>query len=326
MYDEFYNELWPTGYNQNPGRQTFVGFGSDEHPYIATAALLPSAYTTSSLIQAKLGGLTRLIEAVDDSFPPAGTLNPNSPPNNPALATLNAVIQNITTEINGYLSSIYPIPLMQTGTVAILQVTAVSTDGNSSITALSVVEPGNYLVAPGTNQNPVYMKFIDPLANDRLWQNINVTQNAGTPYLRDSGTGAILTVTYQPNSFTDESLQTLTAYGISTVTPPTIVNGGINYNVNDLLVLVGGSSVVPAKVREAALELICYDLYNRRLAPTEKNMFAMFNEKWRGTKDKDGLLTKIGEGEMQLDGTFKRFFSVGAVWSQKSVLFGANSL
>ncbi len=67
-------------------------------------------------------------------------------------------------------------------------------------------------------------------------------------------------------------------------------------------------------------DLVCHSLYKRRLAPEEKNPFSAQASTWRA------LLKDIGEGEAQLDGTYRRFFSAGAVWGQRSVLFGANSL
>ena len=303
----------------NPAFPVFVGFGYDKHSYISTAKLMPSPYVTQSLIQARIGGLSKLIEAVDDSQPPVGTLNPNNPQNNPAVATLAAVIQNVTTEINGYLSPIYPIPLAQTGTVCILQVATVSTDGLNSIASLNVVEGGNYLTAPNTNQYPAYMRYLDPLAEERLCAQLYGLQSTEC----FAGTGAQITVAYTPGSVADESGQTITTQSVTIA--PTVVNGGKNYQPGELLVLVGGTSVVPAKIREAACVLVCHDLMQRRLAPDEFNTFKVQARKWRGEKDTDGFLTQIGEGNMNLDGTYKRFFSAVMSWNRESVLNGANS-
>jgi hypothetical protein len=85
-------------------------------------------------------------------------------------------------------------------------------------------------------------------------------------------------------------------------------------------VLTGGSSFVPAKVRQAALDLIFYELYKRRLAPDEKNPGTDMAKYWRK------MFQKIGDNDGPLDGTYKRFFSPIASWNQRSVLFGANSL
>jgi hypothetical protein len=314
VFNAFDNDLMFGGVGQNPARQTFVGFGYDPESYISTAQLFFSPYVTQDLIAARIGGMAKLIEFVDDSHPPTGSLDVNSPPNNPAAAVLASIIQNVTTEINGYLSSIYPVPLAQTGTVAIVRVTTVSTAGG--ITAIEVVDGGNYCVAPATANTPVYLRHLDPLANERfLGLNWQICQ---------TGTGAALTVAYVGNNYSDESGQTLQAQTVSGT--PTISTAGTGYLVGELFVLTGGSSFVPAKVREAALVLICHDLMQRRLAPDELNTFKVQARKWRGERDTDGMLTEIGEGNMQLDGTYKRFFSAGAVWAQRSVLFGANGL
>ena len=314
MFDEADIGLYAGGAGINPARQTFDGFGYDRTSYISTAQLVSSPYVTTSLIQARIGGKFKLIESVDDSQPPVGSLDPNNPPNNPALATLNAIIQNVTTEINGYLSSIYPTPLAQTGTVAVIQVLTV--DANGGILTVKVLEPGNYCTAPATTNTPAYLRHLDPAANEVFfginWQNCQ------------TGKGAVLTVAFAPVNYSDESGQTLQAQTVSGT--PTIATAGTGYQPYELLVLTGGSSFVPAKVREAACVLICHDLMQRRLAPDELNTFKVQARKWRGERDTDGMLTEIGEGNMQLDGTYKRFFSVGAVWGQKSVLFGANGL
>ena len=302
MFNEFDNEFGYLGFDINPGRQTFAGFGYDRESYISTAQLVPSPYTSQALIQAKFNSQSDFIAAVDDTG--IGQII------GPALINLNNIIQNVTTEINGYLSSIYPMPLAQTGTVAVVQVTGVSTDGLGTITSISMLENGNYNTAPATTQNPVYLRYIDPLANIYFWG-----QNWFNCQL---GTGAILNVTYAPVNYSDESGQLLQAQSVTGT--PTITNGGTGYNQYDLLVLTGGSSFVPAKIREAALVLICHSLYLRRLTPDEKNLYAPMAKFWRE------FFRDIGEGDKQLDGTYKRFFSAGAVWGQRSVLFGANSL
>lgn len=312
------------GYGWNPAYVTFTGFGYDPKAYISTAKLVPSPYVTQALIQARLGGLQKLIEAVDDSQPPIGTLAnpypPNNPNPNPAFVTLQNIIQNVTTEINGYLSSIYPIPLAQTGTVAIAQITGVSTDGLNSVTSLRMVNNGNYLVPPSTTNTPAFIKTFDDSWNDGFWCGFGFDDWQ----LCLQGNGLKLTVAYAQQNFSDESGQVIQTSSVTGV--PTILAGGQNYQCGQVIVLTGGSSIVPAKIREAALGLICHDLYNRRLAPEEKNMFALQAMKWRGAKAEEGFLTKIGEGEMQLDGTFKRFFSAGTAWGRESVMNNANSL
>ena len=308
MFDELYNENWRLGFDPNPGRQTFAGFGYDPESYISTAQLTPSPYVSQELILAKIGGIDPLIRMVDDAR--NKSINPNNPPNNPNALILSSIIQNVVTEINGYLSSIYPIPLAQTGTVAAIQVTGVSSDGLGAITSIQVIQAGNYLAAPVVANSPAYLRHSDPAANCNFWG--DNWQNCQT------GKGAVLTVTYAPQNYSDESGQVLQAQTVSGT--PVIATAGTGYNVNDLLVLVGGSSFVPAKIREAALVLICHSLYQRRLAPNENNLFAPQAKYWRK------FFEEIGEGEKQLDGTYKRFFSATSAWDQKSVLFGANSL
>jgi hypothetical protein len=307
-FDEFESEFgFGIGIGQTPSRQTRTSCGYDKHCYISTAALAASPYTSQALIQAKIGGLIRLIEACDDAQPPTGNfLDPG------VQAVYNAIIQNVTTEINGYLSSIYPIPLMQTGTPAIVQVATLTTDGLNGIASLTVIEGGNYLAAPVSPNNPVYLRHIDPLANASLWG--DNWENCQT------GTGAQLTVAFQNTPFTDENGTTVQAQTLNGT--PTITAEGTNYNVGDLLVLVGGQSFVPAKIREAALILICHSFYQRRLAPEEKNLFEDLAKMWR----KKLIALGNGDDEFQLDATFKRNFSIGAMWGQRSVLFNSNSL
>lgn len=305
MFEDCCNQFGESGYfTVNPARQTLAAWGYDRECYISTAKLASSAYTTQALIQAKLGGLLKLIEACDDEMPPLRELT------GPVLANYNSILQNVTTEINGYLSSIYPIPLSQIGTVAVLRVSDVSTDGLGTITAIEVVEVGNYLSAPAATNSPAYLRHIDNLANVRYlgvdWANCQ------------RGTGLELTVTYADSPFSDEDGNTVQAKVVSGV--PVIVDGGLDYEVGQLLVLTGGTSFVPAKIRNIMSDLVCHSLYKRRLAPEEKNPFSAQASTWRQ------LLKDIGEGEAQLDGTYRRFFSAGAVWGQQSVLFGANSL
>lgn len=297
-----------------PAVQFRVGYGYDPTAYISTAKIAPSAYTTQALIEAKFHSDADLIAATDDDN--TGSLNQ---------AVLNNIIQNVTTEINGYLSTCYPIPLVQTGTITILQVTNVATVGavNGVVQAggLKILAGGNYSVAPATDQLPVYLRYLDPLINEGFW---------GCDWqFCQQGTGLELTVAYVDTLYSDESGKLLMAKTVTAV--PTVVAGGSNYNCSDLIVLVGGQSFVPAKIREAALSLICHDLLQRRLTPQERNLYAMNNWKWRGQpgsreNTNEGLLTKIGDGDAPLDGTYKRFYSAGQSWNTRSVLYDANSL
>jgi uncharacterized protein YuzE len=309
VFDEYDNQFGVVGFKPFPARQTLVGFGYDPNCYISTAKIAPSPYVTQALICAKIGGLNLLTSYVDDSQPPIGTLNPNEPPNNPAYLTYLAIIQNVVTEINGYLSSVYPLPLVQTGTVGIVMVTEI--DSLGAITAIEVIHAGNYLAAPTSPNSPAYLRHIDAQANAEYfgssWQSSQL------------GSGASLTVTYADTPYSDENGTTIQAQTISGV--PVITAGGIGYEVDQLLVLTGGQSFVPAKIRESALILICHSLYQRRLAPEEKNVFDGLAKIWRER------LAAIGnDNDEQLDGTYKRFYSAGQSWNTKSVLFGANSL
>lgn len=283
-------------------RQTFTGCGYDPLCYIATGKLASSPYVTQDLITAKLGGLIKLIEACDDQQPPSGDFNDQS-----VQSVYNMVIQAVVTEINGYLSSIYPIPLVQTNTIAVVQVTAV--DSTGAVTAISVTYAGNYLTAPATANTPTYLRYIDPLANvqwfGQEWNNCQL------------GIGLQLTVAYANAPYSDENGTTINCQTITGT--PVILAAGTGYQVDDLLVLTGGTSVVPAKIRESAQDLICHTFYKRRLAPDEKNPFSTLAKMWRD------MLIKIGDGELELDGTFKRSFSIGAMWGTRSVM-NASSL
>lgn len=314
MYGEFNNPWWYGSSNWNPAYKKPVHYGYDRYSPIATAQIAPSPYTTQPLIIAKLGGLSRLIESVDDSNPPTGSLNPNVPPNNPAYVCYNSVLQTVTTEINGYLSSIYPIPLVQTGTICVLAVSALSTDGLGAITAVDVIQAGNYLTPPAAANSPVYLEYIDSRNEGTVWAQIN-NESAELTFI---GTGAQLTVGYTPFQFSDESGQVITTQQVTIA--PVITNGGQHYQLGELLVLVGGTSVVPAIVRQSMLDLVCHTLYKRRFSPDEKNPFSGLAQMWR-KKLKD-----VSEFDAVLDGTYKRFFSSASSWNTESVLNGANSL
>jgi hypothetical protein len=301
VFDGYDNGIYGFGGVITPAVQFRAGYGYDPEHYISTAKIAPSPYTTQALIQAKFHSAADLIAATDDD---------NT--GNIGAATLANIIQNVTTEINGYLSTIYPIPLVQTGTIAILQVTAV--DVNGAVTTFSILEGGNYLVAPAVANSPAFLRYLDPLLNER-WFGYDWSTC-------QKGSGFGLTVAYGQSAYSDESGQLLNALTITGT--PAIAAGGTGYKVDDILVLVGGQSFVPAKIREAALSLICHDLLQRRLSPKENNLYAMNNKKWRDGKD--GLLTQIGDGDAPLDGTYKRFYSAGQSWNSRSVLYDANSL
>lgn len=307
MWDEY--GIWNSGFAIGAvtnERQTLTACGYDRHCYISTAALAPTPFTTLALIEARLGGLNKLIVACDDNVPPVNSFNDPT-----VQAVYNGVIQNVTTEIIGYLSPIYPTPLMQTGTVAILQVASLTTDGTNGVATLNILNPGNYQTAPAQAQSPVYLRHIDPQCNENYWGwNWEGCQ---------TGTGLELTATYENVPVTDETGLQVNAAQLQSVE---ITAEGENYNCGDILVLTGGQSFVPAQVREAALVLICHSLYQRRLSPDEKNLFADLAAMWRKK------LRALGEGsdDSQLDGTYKRFFSIGAMWGQNSLYHNASSL
>lgn len=364
-------------------RQRLVACGYDPTCYIAAGKLTSSPYVTQDLITAKLGGLVKLIEACDDQQPPSGDFNDSGVQN-----VYNTVIQAVVTEINGYLSSIYPIPLVQTNTIAAVKVTGV--DSTGLVTSIESVAAGNYLGAPnggnadnivpaGTNYSgignhnltgltvgatykytpgvnetgtfmngtnsltgeqtfvcmngivelfgndinipitaivqaafvntPAYLRYLDPLANEDCFGNFWLECQKGK--------GLTLAVIYDTVPYSDENGTTINTFFVDGT--PTIVLGGANYQVNDILVLTTGTSVVPAKIREATLDLICHTLYKRRLAPDEKNPFSTLAKMWRE------MLVRIGDGELELDGTFKRSFSIGAMWGARSIC-NSNSL
>lgn len=303
------------GYGVNPAPQILRAYGYDPEAYISTAKLIPQDYTTVEMISAKLGGFHRIIEACDDAQPPLEEFSGD------VLAIYNQVVINSTEEINGYLSTIYPMPLAQTGTVAIIQIRNV--DSNGAVTEIAVVEAGNYQVAPASNQYPAYLRYINPLTTAQ--ENYTWTGNedvycpwSWSDVYQQKGSGLNLAVTYTTQNYSDESGQLLDANTVSGT--PSIVSGGSNYVVGQLVVLQGGSSFVPSKVRQATADLVCYNLNQRRLAPDEKNNYTKTAECWRA------MFAEIGEGTKTLDGTYKRSFSPVSAWTQKSVLFGSNSL
>ena len=283
MFDEFNNEYGFGVAGINPARQTLAGFGYDRHSYISTAGLAVYPYTTSAAIAARFSGVNDLIAASDDQTGP-----------DLGAAVLAQIITNVTIEINGMLSSIYPVPLAKTGTVAIIRVTTVSETG--AITGIEVLDHGGYVVAPPTTNAPAYLRTFCGEDEDHWWEN---TQ---------AGTGASFTVVFSS-----------TAPFVVSGTPA-VASGGTNYQVNDILVLTGGSSFVPDKIINAATLLCCYELIRRRITPNEQNLFAP------DAKLVKEELLKIGNGELVLDGTYKRFYSPVAVWGTRSVLHGANAL
>lgn len=277
-----------------PPYQRLEDCGFDPFCYISTAGLAVVPYTTKEAIIGRVGGnLQMLIPATDDD----GTGDINQP-------IFDSILSNVSTEINGFISSIYPIPLAKTGTVAIFKVTAVDSAG--AITEISVISAGGYSVAPNTTNSPAYLRFKNIRDYDNCW-GWNWDCNC------QNGSGASFTVAYTAPA-------TVTAQTPILVNgTPVIAAGGTDYQVNDLLVLTGGSSFVPDKIINAATTLFCYELLRRRLVPDEKNQFDK-----DASKVKDELL-KISNGELDMDGTYRTFFSLVSAWVTQSVLQG-NSL
>lgn len=296
MFNGCDNEIWGRGLDFNPARPTLAACGYDPTCYISTAQLVAYPYTTKAVISARFGGSSDLIGATDDDN--TGQINDT---------ILNQIITNATTEINGALTTIYPVPLAKTGTVSVIKVTTV--DSSGGVTGISVLTAGNYVVSPAASNSPVYIRYIDPLINAMSCGCFpNCFDSGFSCCYAQKGTGLVLTVAYSA------------AAPFSVTGTPTIATAGTLYNVNDVLVLVGGSSYVPDKVQNAANILCCYELIRRRTSPMEKNYFAL------DAKMVKEELIKIGNGEMDLDGTFKRFYSAVSCWGTESVLYGATSL
>lgn len=277
-----------------PPVQSLEACGFDPSCYISTAGLSVVPYTNQASIIGRVGGnLQVLIPATDDD----GTGNINQP-------IFDSILANVTSEINGYISSIYPIPLAKIGTVAILQITAV--DSNGAVTAIKMLANGGYQASPSTTNAPTYLRYINPLAYGNCW-GWNWDLNYQT------GSGLSLTVTLTtPTSVTPQT-------PIIVNGTPSIAAGGTGYAMNQVLVLTGGSSFVPDKIQNAANLLFCYELLRRRLVPDERNQFGP-----DAIKVKEELM-EIGNGEKVMDGTYRDFYSPVAAWVQQSVLLG-NSL
>src|SRR6185503_2623040 len=173
----------------NPPVQLREACGYDPTCYISTAQLEVVVYTDQNALVARFGGLEDIIAVTDDS-PSTGDVN---------ATILNQTIANVTAEINGYISSIYPIPLAKTGTVSVLKITSVSDDGTGAVTGIEVLTVGGYKVAPGTSNSPAYLRYINPLAYQNCW-GWNFKPSC------QLGSGLSLTVTYtSPASTTPQT-------------------------------------------------------------------------------------------------------------------------
>jgi hypothetical protein len=294
---ELYNGFGVAGV-EFPGRQVLAQFGYDPSAYISTANLAVYPYTNQAAITARWFGDADLVSATDDDN--AGAVNPS---------VLNQTILNVTRSINGLIDSCYPIPLMQTGTVAVIRVTSVSDDGLGKITSIEVEQAGNYAVAPATPNPPVYIRHADGDLNREFW---------GPDCWKPRGNGASLTAVFASSDILQGDGSNVKSYSVTGT--PAITEPGLDYRLGDRLILVGGASFVPDKISDAATLLCCYELMRRRLTPQEQNQFAT------DAKLVKEQLLKIGNGELALDGTYKRFFSAATAIGERSVLNGANSL
>ncbi len=251
-------------------------------------------YTSEDLIVARIGGLVNvLIPTTDD----AGDGNLDN-------TILDNVIQNVSTEIDGYLGTIYPIPYCRRDTVALVRVKTVSSVG--AVTAIEMVTNhlGYYALAPSTSNSPVYA-----YPHQTCWsQESSWPWHPQSPCWSQNGTGLALSVTF-----------TSSTAPFSVVGTPTIGSAGTGYVVGDIVALVGGASYVPNKVQNAALDMVCKDLYTRRLAIDEQNIFAKAADAWREE------LKKIGCGDGELDALFPRLYTPGSAWVTQSRL-NSNSL
>ncbi len=279
LYDYNYNAgLWP--FAPLGDRVVETGLTARPNVLITSPVLVP--YTSQDLLVARLGGVVNmLVPATDDQ----GTGDVDQ-------AVLGNIIDNVSTDINGALGTIYPIPFVKQGTVALVRVKAVSSTGAVTAVEMVIGSLGDYYASPATSNTPVYAY---PRAN--LWRdNCSSPWPYHSPCWSQLGTGLALTVT-----FTSEQ-------PFSVVGTPAIDTAGTGYVVGDIMALVGGASFVPSKVQNAALDLVCDSLYTRRLNVDEKNPFAPAAKRWREE------LAKIGSGEGELDALYPRLYTPGSAW------------
>ncbi len=282
LYDNNYNSgLWP--FAPQGDRVVETGLNSRANVLITNPVLV--AYTSQGLIVGRLGGLVNmLIPATDD----AGTGEVNAD-------VLTDVITNVTNEINGALGTVYPIPFVKRDTVALVRVKTVSSTGAVTEVEMVTDHLGSYYTAPDTANSPVYAYPRSNLwqaGNDCLWP-----WPSYSPCWTQAGTGLALTVAY-----------TTGTAPFSVTGTPSIATAGTGYVVGDTLALVGGASFVPSKVQTIALDLVCEELYMRRLNVDEKNVFATTAKRHREE------LAKIGSGDGELDALYPRLYSPGSAW------------
>ncbi len=284
--------MWPYGGNGN----ILVESGLNSFYNVLITNPVRVDYTSQDLLVARLGGLVNmLIPSTDDD----GTGNVDT-------TILANILSNVTTDIDGALGTIYPIPFVRRGTVALVQVLAVSTTG--VVTSIQMVpsQLGYYKVAPATSQTPVYAYPSADLTNRAGFYTSPWPWSVGSACWAQAGVGLTLTVAYTQATTNDKQF--------SVTGTPAIANGGTGYVVGDIVALTGGASFVPNKVSNAALDMVCESLYTRRLSPSETNIFTKPADRWKEE------LAKIGNGFGELDALYPRLFTPGAAWVTYSKL------
>jgi hypothetical protein len=256
----------------------------------ASAVLTSVPYITKNEVSAKLGSEIYLIEATDDTG--SGELG----------SIFDDVIANVPNEVNGYLSAVYPLPLIRIGTPTIVQVSTV--DATGAVTAITVLQAGFYQTAPATPNTSTY-----PITPAWLDQNHLSTEGVNSystlqPWMINAQAGIGLQLTLNMVASNQQGLS-----GFSCSGTPAIAAAGSGYSANNVQLLYGGSSFLPPKVRYGSLVLACDALFRRRLASDEKaNPF----EKQADAVRKE--FADIAAGNSPLDANFRRLFSPAAAW------------
>lgn len=290
-------DAWPVSFPTPWDADIPVQAGYDPLLEPSSAVLSTVPYCTSDEVAAELGSANYVIEATDDTS--SGNLN---------TTIFATILSNVTNEINAALAA-YPNPLVRTGTVAVIQVTSVDSVG--AVTGIQVLQPGFYLSAPASPNIVDYPK-LPPWADPNVMAQQCSTWNVPTwMFTQQLGSGLSLTVAFiavTKNGFTGQVLNGT----------PTVSAGGTGYQVNDVVLLQGGSSFLPPSVKFFALTLVCERCYKRRLAADEINPIKAQADGVRKTLD------GIRNGDV-LDPNYRRIFSPGGAWVTPSRL-NANSL
>jgi hypothetical protein len=276
------------GYVPPLRRQRFtISSGLDRLPDFPLTQAVPVPYTTQAVVQSLIGGPQTLGEATDDSS--AGTFS---------APVLNQLISVCQTEVDSYLSPIYRPPYPRRYTVASFQVLTVDSNG-----AVLTVHP----LLKGAQESPErYCGYYLSPPSASPTPTLTMPVRCGYSLIQTGpGSGATLTLTW--------TVLPVLASGEtpSTVNTVAVAAGGSGYSVGDVIGLVGGASLLPAKVKMACTAFVCFALYARRLAPGEINPFKADADMWRGTPTYPGILPQIGQGTADLDTDWPRTFSPG---------------